>query len=470
MEGLDGLTDLDVYADKNQLADIECSLRSFDFIKFVPQKGCRYSLVDEWIGFDYATGNLVHLHLHYQVITGTKFCKEYVFPLDSILIESRVLDHDTDVYVAAPSLELIILYSRIVLKSKSKRSFDVTEYRQEIDFLHAKCDISQLHSLCLIFFPGNEELMYNYLCKKDLTNDEWRTVYKIVSIWLHPFKKRGFIITRLRTNYYKFRYLLLFGLNKLFGKCYIVRKTLPKQAVSICFIGQDGSGKSTLTSIICKWLNWKIDAHRFYLGSGDHYNGLLKRILPKAAKAAYKVSGNEQTISTQNGDASIKLSVKIIKAISRVLNSISLKNIASRAYHEVLRANNYKRHNGIALFDRFPQNQYPALYDGPKIRCNYVRKNRPLSLVCHLAKQEESFIERAQAFQPDVVFKLVLPVEESMRRKPEENEEQVRRKAAITEKLVFDKSRVFTVDATQDFANEVLFVKRQIWKELVARN
>lgn len=470
MEGLDGLTDLDVYADINQLAEIETSLKSFDFIKFVPQKGCRYTLVDEWIGFDYTSGNLVHLHLHYQVITGTKFCKEYVFPINSMLIESRVLDSSSGVYVANPNLELIILYSRIVLKSKSKHFFEVKEFRREIDYLHEKCNLEQLKSFCSRCFSGNEELMYRLLCKHDLTNKEWRIVFKIVSAWLKPFKKSGRLLTLVRSYYYRLRYLILFGLNKLFGKCYVVRKTLPGQAISVCFIGQDGSGKSTLTSLICKWLNWKIEAHRFYLGSGDHYNGVLKRLLPKAAKAAYKVSGNNQTTSAQDSTSHQGLSLRIIKGVSRLLNSISLKNIAARAYREVLKADIYRKKKGIALFDRFPQNQFPALYDGPKIRYNYVKNDRPMSLVGCLARREESLIDRAQLYQPDLVFKLVLPVEESMRRKPEENEEQVRRKAAITEKLVFDNSKVFVVDATQDFDEEVLYVKRHIWEEIVNRN
>ncbi len=51
-----------------------------------------------------------------------------------------------------------------------------------------------------------------------------------------------------------------------------------KKGFSVAFIGQDGAGKSTVSDLICSWLNWKIEAKKFYLGSGDHYNSPLKKV------------------------------------------------------------------------------------------------------------------------------------------------------------------------------------------------
>ena len=265
-------------------------------------------------------------------------------------------------------------------------------------------------------------------------------------------------------------------MNKLFNYRLVNKKTFISKGISICFLGQDGSGKSTLSINLCNWLNWKIEASRFYLGSGDHYHGILKSMLPKAANLLNKAkkegnrSKKEETIGAQKTNNHETSTVwSIIKVLARLLNSISLRNIARRAYKEVLKAEKYKNKHGIVFLDRFPQNQFEALYDGPKIRYNYLNEGSNY-LIRVLAKQEESYIDKAQQYQPDLIFKLVLPVEESMRRKPEENEIQVTKKAEITEKLVFENSKVFVLDATQDFDKELLFIKRQIWNMLVAKN
>ena len=470
MEGLDGFTDLDVFADINYLDAIENTLKTLCFIKATPQKGCKYDFVDEWIGFDNCTGRLIHLHLHYRLITGTKYSKEYIIPLDTLIIETRALDPNTAVYIANPNLELIILYSRIVLKACNKKRFDIEEYKTEISYLQKKKDTTQLFHFCELCFPGDESVLYELLNKQELSNKEWREVYCIVSKWLSHYRIRTRFSAIIRLYYFRFRYLLLFGLNKYFNTRFFVRKTLPNQSFSVCFIGQDGSGKSTLTTLICKWLNWKIEASRYYLGSGDHYKGLLKVLLPKAAEISHRVSPEENSSCSSKSSKTRQIIKQVIKFFSRILNSISLRNIAAHAYREVIHAYKYKTRLGIAIFDRFPQNQFPAVYDGPKIRFNYIKYGKASFVIRQLARQEEIFIDKAQQFQPDIIFKLVLPVEESMKRKPEENVAQVKQKALITERLCFDNSKVFIVDATQDFDEEVLYVKRIIWKEIAERN
>ena len=135
-EGLDGRTDLDVYVAPSDKEKAETILSQCHFIKCLTQKGHRYPNVCEWIGFDSDTGRLVHVHLHYQIITGTRYCKEYVFPVDELIIESRVLDKETDVYVTNPNLEIIILHCRIALKAKKKHGIHVGKGdRREIAYL-----------------------------------------------------------------------------------------------------------------------------------------------------------------------------------------------------------------------------------------------------------------------------------------------------------------------------------------------
>ena len=47
----------------------------------------------------------------------------------------------------------------------------------------------------------------------------------------------------------------------------------------VCIIGADGSGKSTLTIEISRWLKFKLDAIPIYMGSGDGANFFLLEVL-----------------------------------------------------------------------------------------------------------------------------------------------------------------------------------------------
>ena len=466
-DGLDGLTDMDVFVDPSSRDSAESVLSRSEYIRFTPQKGCRYPLVEEWIGFDRETGRLVHLHLHYQIITGTKYCKEYIFPINNLIIKTRQLDSNTRVYVSAPEIELVVLYCRIALKAKNPRNITPdSDSLKEIAFLKERVDREKLAEYSKEMLGALSGTLLDLFEKDRLSREDWRIVYSVARRWLSPYRKMSPLTVSCRHRYHYIRTRAISLLNKKCGMSIVARKTLPNRSLSICFLGQDGSGKSTCSAEICKWLNWKIEAHRFYLGSGDHYHGFLKTVLPKVG---HKVNKSQQpSVSNQAPDKKKSWRRMMISKISRLLFSISFKDIARHAYKTLRRANRYVKNRGIAIYDRFPQNQFQGLYDGPKVRYNYLSTNHN-RLLLFLAGREESYIDKSQRYCPDLVLKLVLPVEESMRRKPEENEEQVRRKALITEQLDFPGSAVWTIDATQDYQEEILAIKRIIWEELVKR-
>jgi len=469
MEGLDGKTDLDIYVSPSDKSLAESLLTKCQYIKCLTQKGSRYPNVDEWMGFDCSTGKLVHVHQHYQIITGTKFCKEYVFPIDELIISSRVLDTETCVYITNPNLEIIILYSRIALKAKKKKSIHIGKSdRQEIDYLKWRIKEETVKTLCKQLIGDNGGDLFDLIMKGEITPKEWFRVYQIALNWLYPYRKYSKLHVFLRHHYYNFRSLYINIANKKYNRYFINQKTLPERSVAICFLGQDGSGKSTITIELCKWLNWKIAAHRFYLGSGDHYNGLLKRIITKGARLKHKSTQAKPSIdSNQSSSSSPKKRKKNLKNFFPfILLSMNRLVVARRAYKEVLRSEKYRKKGGIPLFDRFPQNQFEGIYDGPKIAESYRETGLDYSIVKLMAKIEQKYITKIQKYQPQLVFKLMLSPEESIRRKPFEDLAAVTRKHEITKQLMFPDSIVHIVDATQDYGQELIFIKKEIWNTL----
>ena len=84
-----------------------------------------------------------------------------------------------------------------------------------------------------------------------------------------------------------------------------------------------------------------------------------------------------------------------------------------------------------------------------------------------LAKAEERNIKKIVEHQPDVVIKLLLPPEESIRRKPQENLDAVREKHEIVKSLKFVNSDVYTIDATMPFEEELVLIKNIIWQHIL---
>lgn len=474
MDGLNGLTDLDVYVSPKDKDKAEELLIKTDYIKFKPQKGARYPMVDEWIGFDCDTGKLVHIHLHYRIITGTKYNKEYIFPLDSVVIENRVLDEETNVFVISPEIETIILYSRIVLKSNNKSNIILNkDYVKEIEYLKHRLSQERLREYCQEFIGDDGVVIYNYIAKEHLDNNEWYELYKLIYKWLKPYCTRNSLVVKLRYQYYYLRAVCNAILNNRFSKHVPTRKTFDRTGISVCFLGADGSGKSTVSLDVQKWLNWKLEASRFYLGSGDHYNGLTKKILNKvSSKYIKKAPATKQDAPTQRrGNAPAKresLKLRVLKWGYSLLQCHYLKTISVRSYKEIKKARKYTAVGAIAVFDRFPQLQFEGLYDGPKISVRFFEKYKNV-LFRWMSVVEVGAIRKAQCMQPDVVIKLHLPAEESIRRKPDHTLEEVKPKAEITAKLKFDSSSVYDVDATQDYEDELLEIKRIIWKEMLKR-
>ena len=120
-EGLCGITDLDILVNIRDKEKCEESMKLLDILQLKSQYGSRYPDVDDWVGMDKNTGKLIHIHLHYKIITGHKGMKEYNLPWSDIALKTRIKDRETDIYIMEPNLEIMTLYTRIALKASVKK-------------------------------------------------------------------------------------------------------------------------------------------------------------------------------------------------------------------------------------------------------------------------------------------------------------------------------------------------------------
>ncbi|MCR5206172.1 MAG: hypothetical protein K6E47_14165 [Lachnospiraceae bacterium] len=453
LEGLAGGTDLDVLFDRRQRKTIRKILTDCGYIRVSSQFGSRYRFVEDWIGFDEKEAKLVHIHLHYRMITGHQGMKEYDLPWTKQALNTRKYDGTYGVYICEPSLELILLHSRIGLKATEEKLSEARSGKYslsesdllEMNYLKERADMSRVEKIAKDSFPVSFD-RFMEIINDDSYDPSWylKLADCVNSDLESCSREKGFTkFVKMKFYYYFLRARNLF--NRVFGERFITKKSLGKnKGVIIAFIGQDGAGKSTVTTEVKKWLEWKLDVRKYYLGSGDDYNSIPKKIC--------------HLLGDKGG---------ILGLVRKVAAIIDLAKLSGYVLKSTKKAEAYAKAGGIVIFDRFPQILYPGINDGPKIRSSLENKNYPgllKKILYKFADVEERNYRKAIACIPQLVIKLILPPEVSIERKPEESLEEVKKKHEIIKSLPFEKSEVLTINATMDFDEELKLIHRAVWK------
>lgn len=444
-EGLNGQTDLDILVAEVHAKKFSEVLIRCECLKVHPQFGSRYPGVDEWIGYDRETGRLIHLHVHFRIITGTKHIKEYILPWHNQALKTKVLDETRSVYIVEPNLELIILYTRIVLKlwkpmEKSERFKLPVEYRKEVLWLKQRIDTGKLSKWIGIIWKQEQKSVLPIFLREELTKDDFVKLHKFV-IDKVAVVKRGRIFDNAATAALRRKAVCIKGVfkDKYDIVPYTTLKTLYGRGRAFVFIGCDGSGKSTITKEICKWLGWKMDCQNFYFGMGERYK---KPFIYKLLQSKWMPD-----------------------IVREAASMLFYYHISVRCKYMRELVDIYINKGGIAICDRYPQTQFKGIYDGPKIQalglCDQTAFGK------FLIEKEEQNIQEAASKKVDAVFKLVVPAEIALKRSPGHDAREVKRKALITEILQFIDCDVYEIDATKPLKEELLEIKGLIWNKLL---
>lgn len=448
--GLDGFTDLDVLVHKSSRYNCYRVLKSLNLIKCKSQFGSRYPNVEDWIGFDDITGKQIHLHLHFQLVTGHTGMKEYDLPWTELALATRIRHEEFNVFCMEPNLEIVTLYTRIGLKLSFKDIIKKVFHKyklgadiyKEIEWLKSRIVWTEVNKLVKDFYGDYCEKIIQIMKKEVITTNDVFDLRRICEKVYYPVSRYP---KRMRlneiNNFCKVNYIN--QLRKRLSLTFITKKVPVNGGVTIAFLGQDGAGKTTVTNDIRKWISWKLDVRYSYLGSGENYKSFLKSLthcIPPSFPFSY------------------------LKYIFIIL---SYKKLSKDVLSLIKKGEEYALNGGIQIFDRYPQPLYHGINDGPKIRYFLPRLNKLGVFFKKTAQQEEELLSQAYSHNPTIVFKLLLSPEESIRRKPENNICDIRQKHEIIKNLAFPNSHVYIIDASQPYDDEILQIKKIIWKHIL---
>ena len=443
-EGLYGETDLDILVHSDDKKKFVSIASHYEFVKVISPIWCSYPFIEDFVGCDPETGIMKHLHVHYKMLTGFKRVKHFRIPWEVKILESRIIDTETGWPLPTNVDEFIVFLMRMQLKSTLRSYFTnsavypnhvVDEYR----YLSNKVKADQLMERLDNFEVELTECEIRCL----LLGDDYNTIKaigkKVVSQIKHG-SRYSFPVTLL-VSFYKGAVYWLARRNHRKGKLSVFKKRLNKSGLTVAFIGIDGSGKSSVTSDIYRWLIPKVDAHSIYLGSGDGKKGGVEKIRTGLRKKSPVNASNNNSFRV------------IIRSLFDTLLII-------RKAYLIRRSKKISCEGSVVIMDRFPQNQFFGINDGPKI---------PKLKTLFLFRAIESYCFRViEKYKPDVVIRLSIDFDTSMSRKPDHNPDIIKEKVKIINKINFD--NIVDVDAKQDLNEVILDTKSLLWSMIKSTN
>jgi len=466
---LAGLTDIDMFVAKEHATICHGILAEMGFKRFISPPWKTYPGIEDYLGFDDESGGLVHLHLHYELNVGPPYVKGYRIPLEKVILETAVFDERFRVRIIEPNIELMLLWIRSSLKIRLGDAIKTLkgnialpkDIQKEFSYLENRISPDVVHERTAKLFGADVgQHVYTIMSTKNCANlislvqfrrctrkivNQWR-MYTIPSmILLYNWRKLSKAITNLGFDFIK--------IPTWKGKrCH-------SGGLLIALIGADGSGKSTVTSALQHWLSWKIDVHRFYLGSGE---GSVNFIFGMRGLGRKLVSIFRRNKAGVRGDQSIKDKNQKECFLRDLFDGITYLSLAKAKYAKIQLALRLKAKGAVVITDRYPQNEFPGISDGVKIN----KGSEDSQIRSYFSNKEINIYRKMANMAPDLVVKLIISPEVALERKPDHLLSEIEQKVAVVNSLHFLDAKIISIDASASLEEVLLEVKRAIWQML----
>lgn len=440
---LAGKTDLDLLIYPQDRKAFESVMQQLAYKKLQSQPWSSYPDVEDWIGLDEETGNFLHLHTHYALVTGIKHVKHLYLPWMAEFFQHVQTDPQTGWPVPRPELEAVILLIRIWakmppevrLKSKPEVPFFMVEELVGLLNNTNPGDILHICSKLKLQVPPDLDQRIAGI-RADAGSGEILNLARYFYGQVKPHYRKSWPLAVAESFLYK-------GILKIipYTARFIGPVSMGKRLVSggkiIALVGCDGSGKSSLSQDILNWLTYKTDTHYFYLGKNPFIKSYNKKIL------------SWEELLFRNSF--------VAKALKKLIGKFYYVILIHRKVAMLQLARKMRRQGSVILCDRFPQQEIPGMNDGPNLSSSFNHWASAL---------ERQQFRQARSVGADLVFRLQVSPETAARRKPEHNYNQIKVKSENMKHILFPGAVVIDIDAEQSYAQVLLTIKRTIWKNL----
>jgi thymidylate kinase len=447
-----GENDLDLLISRADAAHFTEILYRLGFKEALAPEEDELPGVRSYYGYDRKSGQLVHVHVHYQLVLGNDLSKNYRLPLERAYLESAV-QHGL-FRVPTPEFELLVFAIRMILKHSTWDSFLMRHgqfaksERCEFDALTTPETVGKAHTL-LCHVPGLSHQLFDE-CLQALrpgcsiwtrirVGGQLQNVLQASARRPHAadvilkFKGRIWQPIRQRVFRHKPKHQMATG------------------GLFIAIVGGDGAGKTTVVNELFNWLGAKFDVTKVHLGKPNW------SWMTTAIRAFLKI-GTLLRLYPFEGDLYEEADQP--HGLPWFIRSVCT---ARDRYLTYIRARRLSSNGSLILCDRF---SFPGFMqmDGPQCEQALTALKKVSWLHKRLAKWEASYYEQIQL--PDLLIVLKLQPELAVQRKKEETEKSVHARSSEVWELDWTKKSACVIDASLPQKDVMARAQALVWEHL----
>ena len=446
-----GEGDIDLLVDPASAPAFTAVLGQLGFLPALGPAEAQIPGVESSFAYDPRLARLLHVHTHYRLVVGRAWATHVRLPIEQPLLATAV--ERAPFPTPTPAFELIVFVLRTLLGRSLRQELGRTGARwlegiqDQLRYLEAQADRPTIHQLLERHLPCVEPSLFD-ACLNSLRPgfSPWRRarLRRRLGHQLRPFARHpSLLVTIPRLA----RRLVTLD-ERLAGPAR--GKRLARGGTTIALLGGDGSGKSTCTAELYRWLAPYFDTMTAHLGRPPRslltlaVGGLLK-----VRNALWFTPASDDP----DGDADV------FPGYVALLRHVCTARDRYRLY---LKARRFAAAGGVALTERYPVAQNRQLV-GPCIHA-FLPTAPNQRLAKRLRAAEEWYYR--QILPPDQMFVLRVDPEVAVRRKTTEPPDYVRRRARIIWDADWSETRAHVVDAGRPLAEVVAELKALVWSAL----
>jgi Mrp family chromosome partitioning ATPase/capsular polysaccharide biosynthesis protein/thymidylate kinase len=455
---LSGAADLDLLIAREDQHRAQTILlaRGLKLFPDLAQRG--HPAVSSYLGYDEASGRIVHLHLHFRLVVGEPLLKNYRLPWEAAILKRAVWHPILPIRVLDPASEALVLVARAAVEPSrmdpvALRQWAATTQKFERDRAALRTRLDRMTLLRRAGEVFTDELADRIVAavfgERPLARH--RRLRRRIRRELAAHRTYTAIEARLRSAARS----VLWAAGNLNKRILQMPRPWSRRAPGggrvVAVVGIDGSGKSTIVAAIRAWLGAEVDVMPIYFGTGDGRPSLLLLPLKMMVPAI-----NRLRRTKPKGASHGRISDRPPGRMYGFLMMVWAAAVAAEKRTK-LRATQRGASRGLVVVaDRYPQNEDAGYNDGPLL----PRLRRAPRW---LRRFEARVYALARRLPPDLVLKLEVTPETAARREPDMDPAVIRQRIEAVHRLVFSGARVVRVDAERPLGDVLRSVKSAIW-------
>jgi thymidylate kinase len=469
-ESFSGNMDLDLIVDRSDLSNALIILANLGFKQATIRFGMMPSGIFHYYGFDFQTGQLIHIHLFNRILTGESFVKSHQFPFEMMLLKGAYRIGQMNVTSKPAELVLFILRTFIKYGSLLDLMYLISkseDIKAELHWLMADNDISESLSLLKTYCPVVDKELF-LTCIEVLKSKG--LLFKRV-VLAQRVRRRLHIYAIDNPLKRAFTYIQLLweqGIRHLNGN---KKNKMPSAGgMVIAFVGPEATGKSTLVSESKKWLSQAFAVNSVHAGKprSSWITAPINMTLPVTRQLwpRFRTSRLEGHVS----DSDREKTLPKLTGWSGIIYALRSVSLAWDRRQLLIRARRLAASGEIVICDRYPSETIGAM-DSPRLQ-----ENRSTGGLLGIILNSLAHLENRLYLEippPDIVLKLKVSVETAKKR----NQERIKIGKETDEYLgsrhrqsqEWNKSgtkHIYEIDTEQSLAETISCVRNAIWESI----